>query len=97
LNVGPVGAIAQVKLDPSGVTISGTGASTLAVQPAGVSIMTPTYSVEAIASINLMSAAVSVEGLATANVLSPAVNIGAAVNMRLVTIGSGTCGGLPII
>ena len=97
LNVGPGGAIAQVKLDPSGVTISGTAVSSLAVQPAGISMMTPTYNVEAIASINLMSAAVSVEGLATANILSPAVNIGAAVTMPLVTIGTGTCGGLPII
>jgi phage baseplate assembly protein gpV len=42
LSVGPGGAIAQVKLDPSGVTISGTPASQLMVQPPGVTTVTPT-------------------------------------------------------
>jgi type VI secretion system secreted protein VgrG len=42
LSVGPGGAIAQVKLDPSGVTISGTPASQLMVQPSGITTVTPT-------------------------------------------------------
>jgi type VI secretion system secreted protein VgrG len=42
LNVGPEGLIAQIKMDPSGVTISGTPMSQLMVMPSGITTMTPT-------------------------------------------------------
>ena len=42
LSVGPGGALAQIKMDPSGVTISGTPASQLMVQPSGITTVTPT-------------------------------------------------------
>jgi type VI secretion system secreted protein VgrG len=41
LNVGPAGVLAQVMMTPLGVTVSGTMASMLAVQPMGISTMTP--------------------------------------------------------
>ena len=41
LSVGIEGAIAQIKLDPTGVTISGTMASQLLVQPQGITTLTP--------------------------------------------------------
>ena len=41
LSVGPGGSLAQIKMDPSGVTISGTPASQLMVQPSGMTTVTP--------------------------------------------------------
>ncbi len=41
LSVGPGGSLAQIKMDPSGVTISGTPASQLMVQPSGITTVTP--------------------------------------------------------
>jgi type VI secretion system secreted protein VgrG len=42
LNVGPGGILAQIVMGPSGVTISGTPASQLMVQPSGIMTVTPT-------------------------------------------------------
>jgi type VI secretion system secreted protein VgrG len=42
LNVGPGGILAQIVMGPTGVTISGTPASQLMVQPSGVMTVTPT-------------------------------------------------------
>ena len=41
LSVGPGGAAAQIRMDASGVTVSGTLASQLMVQPSGITTMTP--------------------------------------------------------
>ena len=41
LSVGPGGAVAQIRMDATGVTISGTPASTLMVQPMGITTKTP--------------------------------------------------------
>jgi hypothetical protein len=43
LNVGPEGVFAQIKMDGSGVTISGTPISRLFVQPSGITTFTPTH------------------------------------------------------
>jgi type VI secretion system secreted protein VgrG len=42
LNVGPGGILAQIVMGPTGVTISGTPASQLMVQPSGIMTVTPT-------------------------------------------------------
>jgi hypothetical protein len=41
LSVGPEGLLAQIRMDASGVTISGTPISQLMVQPAGITTLTP--------------------------------------------------------
>jgi type VI secretion system secreted protein VgrG len=45
LSVGPGGILAQIRMDASGVTISGTPVSQLMVQPSGITTMTPTVTV----------------------------------------------------
>ncbi len=45
LSVGPGGIIAQIKMDASGVTISGTPISQLMVQPSGITTATPNVTV----------------------------------------------------
>jgi hypothetical protein len=45
LSVGPEGLLAQIRMDASGVTISGTPISQLMVQPAGISTLTPMVTV----------------------------------------------------
>ena len=45
LSVGPDGLLAQIRMDASGVTISGTPVSQLMVQPSGITTMTPTVTV----------------------------------------------------
>ena len=42
LSVGPGGTLAQIVMDATGVTISGTPASQLMIQPSGITTMTPT-------------------------------------------------------
>jgi type VI secretion system secreted protein VgrG len=45
LSVGPDGILAQIRMDATGVTISGTPISQLMVQPSGITTMTPTVTV----------------------------------------------------
>jgi type VI secretion system secreted protein VgrG len=45
LSVGPEGILAQIRMDASGVTISGTPVSQLMVQPSGITTATPTVTV----------------------------------------------------
>ena len=45
LSVGPGGLLAQIRMDASGVTISGTPVSQLMVQPSGITTVTPTVTV----------------------------------------------------
>ena len=45
LSVGPAGLLAQIRMDASGVTISGTPVSQLMVQPSGITTATPTVTV----------------------------------------------------
>jgi type VI secretion system secreted protein VgrG len=45
LSVGPEGLLAQIRMDASGVTISGTPISQLMVQPSGITTMTPMVTV----------------------------------------------------
>jgi hypothetical protein len=41
LSVGPGGALAQIRMDAMGVTVSGTPISQLMVQPSGITTSTP--------------------------------------------------------
>ena len=55
LSVGPEGSLAQIMMGPTGVTVSGTMASMLMVQPLGISTMTPMMNLMAQGPITFVS------------------------------------------
>jgi type VI secretion system secreted protein VgrG len=73
LNVGPQGLLAQIVMNATGVTISGTPLSQLMVQPQGISTMTPMITFTAIAEVTFVTPMVTI----------PIVTIGAGTSSGL--------------
>jgi type VI secretion system secreted protein VgrG len=82
LNVGPSGALAQIVMDATGITLTSMeGVSTVMIQPSGVTIMAPT---------------ITLTGDAAVNIAASAVNVGAVLNTPSLVAAAAVVSGIPV-